>query len=143
MTDEAPPLGSVMRLLVEPDPDPRFGPENPLGRDRLEFELYAKMQTVAAGDGAMSQVSDLARAGAERLAAKASAARDGSAAQLMVTDDFEVLACTVLAAALRNSAGEAIFGYRWRVVPRARVDHDALAVEIAASRARVRRWFPV
>jgi hypothetical protein len=144
MTDEAPPLGSVMRLLVDPEPDPRFGPENALGRDRLEFELYAKLQSVAAGNGALGQVAELARAGADRLAAKAEAARDGrSAAQMMTTDDFEVLACTVLAAALRRTEGEAIFGFRWRVVPRERVDHDALAVEVAASRARVRRWFSI
>jgi hypothetical protein len=133
MNDEVVPLGDVMRLVVDPEPDPRFGPENVLGRDRLEFALYARLQSVAAGTDALERVAALARAGADRLSRK-------TTAEFRTSEEYEDLACIILATALKSTAGEGQFGYRWRVVLRERVDHDALAVEVAASRARVNRW---
>lgn len=143
MNDEAPPLGSVYGLVVEPEPDPRFGPENAVGRDRLEFALYLKLQSVAYGPDALQRTEALALECSNRLAARMASISDPNDLARMMANDYEFKAIIVLVAALRNTAGAAECGYRWRLVPRGRVDHDALAVEVAASRARVNRWLAI
>jgi hypothetical protein len=155
MTDEFDVrLGAMVRLVVEPEPDPRYGPEDLMKRDWLEFEVYRKMQSVTVRQ--IPPVSEAALVKAivgipdqmdltvqeilaqlRKIASGESAAPEGSVANMLI----DMQACSVVATALRQrEEGDAVYGFRWRLVWRAKVDDDALTVEIASSRARLRRW---
>jgi hypothetical protein len=155
MTDELDVcLGAMVRLVVEPELDPRYGPEKPMERDWLEFEIYRKMKSVIVRQSPPINEAALVRAigwipdqmdlevqrilaELRRVASGESVPPEGSVAKTLI----EMQACSVIATALRQrEEGDAVYGFRWRLVWRAKVDDDALTVEIASSTARIRRW---
>jgi hypothetical protein len=129
MTDEAPPLGDALRLIVEPEPDPQYGPVDEKLRDWLEVAVYERLlRTIPAGFDVVSMIDAIAAENKDRI-------QQGG--QL----DFEMVANSVLKRGL-DPTGCAVFGFRWRLVPRVPGD-PTLAVESAASRGRKNRWLAI
>ncbi len=130
MTDEAAaPLGDALRLIVGPEPDPQFGPVDEKLRDWLEVAVYERLlRTIPAGFDIGTMIDAIVAGGKNRLQQKGEM-------------DFEMVADSVLKRGL-DPAGCAVFGFRWRLVPR-KVGDPTLAVESAASRERKNRWFAV
>ena len=121
------PLGDALRLVVEQEPDPQYGPADEKLRDFLEAAVYVRLLApIPDGQDAASMIGAMQSADAARLG------RSGKV-------DFEMVATSVLRRGM-DPGGCAIFGFRWRLVPRAAGD-PTLSVEAAASRERKGRWF--
>ncbi len=137
MTDEFVPLGCVLRLDVLPDST--AGAQEDLLCDRLALSVMRYLSRLSAA----SNIDELQTAAREVLVRQQQEAEALSSGRPVSTDSvdlsFEVVAVAMLMRAVAPE-GYPLYGYRWRLVRRDRVEHKVFSEEVRAAEQRMARW---
>ena len=131
------PLGCVLRLDVLPDAT--AGTPDDLLRDRLALAVMQNLARLSATSD-LDAIREAAREVLDRQKVEAEALANGRPISTGSVDiSFEVMAVAMLMRAVAPD-GYPMYGYRWRLVHRDRVEHVVFKSELQAAELRMARW---